>query len=231
MTDIPGFEGQGLQDGEGNQFSTGPDGQMRPDYFVQPEEGQAPAGAGQQPRYETVTPGMKTASMSMFELAPFVTGPIAQAATGIVGRIPGRPVDVKPEFREAQTRMNIIHERATFAIRPEGKIADQYRQELSKITDLKGRIFDNAENYWQHVVGLDAGWRGMLKELDKIASGETLATDTGTREAVDLGNLLRFVIREFNVPQVRVYNRQQLEKLPLDTPVFIGDSYEPNMRK
>lgn len=171
-----------------------------------------------------------TSSMSAMELAPYITGLSAKGAQ-LLGSTPGRPFPVDPRFREAQSRMDVIHDRASNALRPEGKIADQYRQELNKITALRGQAWDNDENYWQHVTGLDQTWRKIVKELDEIASGDKVSSATGAREAADLANSLQFIIREFNVPQVRVYTREQLEKLPPGTPVFIGESFKPNYRK
>jgi hypothetical protein len=209
------------------------DSQGRLDFNAIPPDAQpaaAPGGRVYESAQASGGAGL-TASMSAMELAPFITGPAAKLIAQPAGAIPGRPFDVDPRYREAQTRMNVIHDRASNALRPEGKIADQYRQELNKITSLRGQVFDNEENYYQHVTALDQNWRKMVKELDKIASGEVVSSATGAREAADLANDLRFIIREFNVPQVRVYTREQLEKLPPGTPVFIGNSFKPNYRK
>jgi hypothetical protein len=209
------------------------DSQGRLDFNAIPPDAQpvaAPGGRTYESAQAAGGAGL-TASMSAMELAPFITGPAAKLIAQPAGAMPGRPFNVDPRYREAQTRMNVIHDRASNALRPEGKIADQYRQELNKITALKGQAWDNEENYYQHVTGLDQNWRKMVKELDKIASGEVVSSSTGAREAADLANDLRFIIREFNVPQVRVYTREQLEKLPPGTPVFIGNSFKPNYRK
>ena len=209
------------------------DSQGRLDFMAMPPDAQpaaAPGGRTYESAQASGGAGL-TANMSAMELAPFITGPAAKLMAQPVGSMPGRPFNVDPRYREAQTRMNVIHDRASNALRPEGKIADQYRQELNKITALRGQAWDNEENYYQHVTGLDQNWRKMVKELDKIASGEVVSSATGAREAADLANDLRFVIREFNVPQVRVYTREQLEKLPSGTPVFIGNSFRPNFRK
>lgn len=209
------------------------DSQGRLDFMAMPPDAQpaaAPGGRTYESAQAAGGAGL-TASMSAMELAPFITGPAAKLIAQPAGAMPGRPFNVDPRYREAQTRMNVIHDRASNALRPEGKIADQYRQELNKITALRGQAWDNEENYYQHVTGLDQNWRKIVKELDKIASGEVVSSSTGAREAADLANDLRFIIREFNVPQVRVYTREQLEKLPPGTPVFIGNSFKPNYRK
>jgi hypothetical protein len=208
------------------------DPQGRTDYMAMPADTpqQSAPGGRIYESAQAVGAGL-TSNMSAMELAPFITGPAAKMMAQPIGSMPGRPFDVDPRYREAQSRMDVIHDRASNALRPEGRIADQYRQELKQITNLRGQAWDNEENYYQHVTGLDQTWRKMVKELDKIASGEVVSSATGAREAADLANDLRFIIREFNVPQVRVYTREQLEKLPSGTPVFIGDSFRPNFRK
>ena len=227
----------------GEPFMTeGPDGQMRKDFPAfepQPGDlnyeeamqagmaGQAPAQPAPRRVYASATPGMMTADQSIMDLAPLIVG-FGQRAASITSRIPGAGGIPQGHFQEAKTRYKMVQEAATMALRPQNKIAEQYRQELRDIVDLRNRTFDTPERLWQHITGLDNSFRRALQQLEPLAQGRIReASPEQIQEAADQYRAIKTIIDEFDVPQVRIQTNAEHDALPPGTRFFYGDKYQP----
>lgn len=202
--------------------------------FVQPETAAdargpfvAQGGDSQSAPAEVVA----TEDRPLFDMMAFVTGPEAKLR-GAASRIPftdagGQP----PEYTIAQQRMARMREKITNTMRPESKIADQYRRELNALNDITGRIFDNPEQGFRDLSSALTDLKKTKATMDKIASGQVPQYVDQVRHAMEISFLIQEVLSEFQMPEIRATSREEVEKLPSGTRFFYGNSYVPQTKR
>lgn len=121
---------------------------------------------------------------SLWDISAEVSGPIT-GAQRIVFETMGLG---EPHQQKAAFVANHLREKIVAGIRPGGKIANQYRQELMQLVDIQPKLIQSDTAYRHKLVDIDTELRRSLKELVNISSGETAATVQERRDALTLSN-------------------------------------------
>jgi len=132
---------------------------------------------------------------SLWDVAGFIPGPIAAAARAGFGTPFTEGLNIDPTYQRAAQRALNLREDIVAGIKPEGKIADQYRQELQALVTIEPKIWDNETALRTRMVEIDTDLRKKLVELRKITDGEALA---GKQEKLDAASLSNNIIRALN---------------------------------
>jgi len=169
--------------------------------------------------------------MSLYDNVPFVTGPTAKLGQA-ASNIPyiGGDMGLDQRFVTAQKSMDIGTEQLAQALKPETKIADQYRQELTKLVDIKGRTFSNEKAMWLELQTIDRELRSKMSQLENIASGKTPSPMSDRQDALAISNAIKFSLQRLNVPQTRATSREEVMKLAPGTRFLWRDDPKPQIR-
>jgi hypothetical protein len=226
--DFPAFEPQPGEPGYEEAQQAGMAGQEMTGQPMTPDgmAGQAAAAPAQRPTYESAAPGMLTADQSIMDLAPLLVGP-EQGMAALLQKIPGFGSIPKGHYQEAKTRVKTIQEAATLALRPTSKIADQYRRELKAIIDLRNAVFNTPEAAWRHITALDNTFRTAMQDHEAVMQGRVNASPAQVQEAAEQHRQLDRIVKELDVPQVRIRTNREYDALPPGTRFFSGDSHQP----
>jgi len=154
--------------------------------------GSEPAPAGTQPMDALEgTP--------LWDEAEFVSGPFSAAERTIYG-LTG---EGDPRSQRAASAARWLQENIVRGIRPEGKIADQYRQELMSLVNIEPKVFENDMAYRTKLADMDTKLRDRLTELRSIADGEVPSTVQERRDAITLSNNIQQALARLQVRRVK----------------------------
>lgn len=170
-------------------------------------------------------------SMSLYDNVPFVTGPTAKLGQA-ASNIPyiGGDMGLDQRYVTAQKAMDIGTEQLAQSLRPNSRIADQYRQELTKLVDIKGKTWSNDKAMWLELQTIDKELRSKLSQLEKIASGATPSPMSDRQDALEISNAIKFSLQRLDVPQVRATSRDEVIKLAPGTRFLWRDDPKPQIR-
>ena len=183
----------------------------------------APAPAGKTPAVDN--------SMSLYDNVPFVAGPTAKLGQA-ASNIPyiGGDMGLDQRYVTAQKAMDIGTEQLAQALRPNSRIADQYRQELTQLVNLKGKTWSNDKAMWLELQTIDKELRSRLSQLEKIASGATPSPMSDRQDALEISNAIKYSLQRLDVPQIRANTRDEVLKLPPGTRFLWRDDPKPQIR-
>lgn len=135
---------------------------------------------------------------SLWDLSDEVSGPLTGAQRQIFEMTGmGSPVQQKAASTATWLRENIVA-----GIRPEGRIADQYRQELMKLVDIQPKLLQNDLAYKYELANIDTKLRDRLKELRSISDGERSDyTLQDRRDALTLSHRITGALARLRVPR------------------------------
>lgn len=149
---------------------------------------------------------------SLWDTADSVSGPFSAA-----GRAAFELTGVgSPEHQKAASTANWLRENIVAGIRPEGRIANQYRQELMTLVDIQPKIFRSDTAYRHKLVDMDTKLRQRLSDLRKIVDGDSFdSTVAERRDAITLSHNIEQALARLRVR--RVQKPDDAAKLPEGT--------------
>lgn len=152
---------------------------------------------------------------SLWDMALEVSGPGTAAERAIFGLTGYGSAEPQTAAFAART----LQENIVRGIRPEGKIANQYRQELMNLVDIAPKVFENDTAYRRKLVDIDVELRNRLTELRRIVDGEVEATTVQERrDATTLANNIQHALARLRVPRPKT--PEEARALPEGT-VFV----------
>lgn len=174
--------------------------------------GNAPGNVATQPQPVQDVPNQ---GESLWDLAGFIPGPVAAAArTGFSTPMSGG-LGINPNYQKAAQRALNLREDIVAGIKPEGRIADQYRQELQSLVTIEPKIWDNETALRNRMVEIDGDLRKKLAELRKVSDGEVPSSVQERRDAFALSNNISRALGGMGI--VHIKSREDALKLPPNT--------------
>ena len=239
---LPDFVNQAIgnwpefQKGLGNQPMLGPisgGGGTKP----------SPAGAGQGPRPSGAVPQMLQpqvqeteaadtglpqlpprvgTSVTIYDLAPEITGPLARSVVGVGAKIPGIGGKIKPEVQQGVNYFNTTMESLFPLLDNNPRYNSKFeRERVEKAIDLKSEVFDSGKAMQNRIIGVDRFLADELAKDRAIANDQNTSVDMRKQALNYIANVQAF--RQRLVPQriidrhdaPRVYSMDEVNRLPM----------------
>jgi hypothetical protein len=164
--------------------------------------------------------------------AKYLAGPKPAIARQLTGTpVFGGDMGIDPKYTQLKTQVGIIRDRITNSMRPDSRIANQYREELRDLVDIQGRVWDNEKALQSRLIAIDKELRKTLKNLDKITTGQEKVSLQEQKDALDISNAIRASLTDLDVPQSNPKTRKEVEALPPGTVFRYGDDPTPRTKK
>jgi hypothetical protein len=175
------------------------------------------------------TPEKTGATLTLYELAPLVTGPVAGVAT-VGSKIPGIGGKIMPERQEARTYFNSTIQSLIpmLTSNPRFPVAEQ--KAIKEMLDIQPGVFDSGEALQNRIVGVDQFL------ADKVKKEETIVNDPNSTKEMKQDALSviadiqafrqKFVPKKIRMMHsaIPVYSLEELDTLADGTPfLWNGD--------
>lgn len=195
--------------------------------MLQPQapEAEAPnTGLPQMPPKAGTTP-------TLYDLAPEITGPMAQGVVSVGAKIPGIGGKIKPEVQAARTYFNSTTQSLIplLTSNPRFPVAEQ--KAIREMLDIKPGFFDSGDALRNRIIGVDKFLSDQLRKEQTIANDQNTSVDM-RKDALKFTADIQAYRQKF-VPQriidrhdaPHVYSLQDLEKIPMDS-LFLWNGKE-----
>lgn len=195
--------------------------------MLQPQapEAEAPnTGLPQMPPKAGTTP-------TLYDLAPEITGPMAEGVVSVGAKIPGIGGKIKPEVQAARTYFNSTTQSLIplLTSNPRFPVAEQ--KAIKEMLDIKPGFFDSGDALRNRIIGVDKFLSDQLRKEQTIANDPNTSVDM-RKDALKFTAEIQAYRQKF-VPQriidrhdaPHVYSLEDLANVPIDG-IFLWNGKE-----
>ena len=165
-------------------------------------------------------------SLTIWESAPDIAGPIPKAAT-TVARVPGFG-GVAPEMQQKRNFVNAAVRDLVKNLQNNPRYAEGERKAIEAEVDIGPRFFDDAEGLRNRIVGIDDFLAKKQTDAEREGFNEQLPVDTRRAYRTAAQSIADF--RKILGVPIRVYSIDDVRALPSGTP-FLWNGTEPRVRQ
>jgi hypothetical protein len=161
-------------------------------------------------------------SVTIYDLAPEITGPLARSVVGVGAKIPGIGGKIKPEVQQGVNYFNTTMESLFPLLDNNPRYNSKFeRERVEKAIDLKSEVFDSGKAMQNRIIGVDRFLADELAKDRAIANDPNTSVDMRKQSLNYIANVQAF--RQRLVPQriidrhdaPRVYSMDEVNRLPM----------------
>jgi hypothetical protein len=161
-------------------------------------------------------------SVTIYDLAPEITGPLARSVVGVGAKIPGIGGKIKPEVQQGVNYFNTTMESLFPLLDNNPRYNSKFeRERVEKAIDLKSEVFDSGKAMQNRIIGVDKFLADELAKDRAIANDQNTSVDMRKQALNYVANVQAF--RQRLVPQriidrhdaPRVYSMDEVNRLPM----------------
>ena len=122
-------------------------------------------------------PAMAGQTPTLYDLAPQITGPVAEGVVSVGAKIPGIGGKIKPEIQSGRTYFNSTTQSLIplLTSNPRFPVAEQ--KAIKEMLDIKPGFFDSGDALRNRIVGVDKFLSDQLRKEQTIANDPNTSVD------------------------------------------------------
>jgi hypothetical protein len=160
---------------------------------------------------------------SLWELGSFLTGPGAAVSRVLMKAPFTEGLDVDPRFQRAAMTALQMQNDIVDGIRPEGRIAEQYRQDLKDTVQIEPALWDNEVALRQRLITIDDNLKGKYSKLMNVIENPQNSSVAERQDALQLMKNIEYARNRLNVPPRVKSAKEALDSYPPGTVVIMPD--------